>query len=379
MKKLPPLIVAVLVISLCTISPTATGFSSLSESGGAIGDCIRKAPPRLGLINIDEISYDPPGVDHSSRRKLNKEFVSVENSGTRTVDMTGWTLRDSDRHVFVFPSFRLEPGKTVRVHTGRGEALATDLFWGSKRFIWNNSGDSASLENGSGTLASRCSFPDMPDPRDGHEAFDIFFIEVGSPPQAVIYDTMTFAESDGWDFGDRNAYNCAWAEYYQGRDERFEVHFERIQTYDPGILVNDRFGAEAPDIPAGIGGLCGDGVPGENGPTWDDTDHFPHGTALTFHEGGMEIASLDLHRDECSKGYWVPGDEPGEAWLWWDADGPTNDGHHDLMCDGGLGEPVAVLRMTVQSVDAGIDYCIEDPLDGDLCTGVTAPVAARHD
>jgi hypothetical protein len=207
--------------------------------------------------------------------------------------------------------------------------------------------------------------PDGPDPANGKETFDIFFKELVTIPN-VVYDQVTFVEATGWDFGDRNAYRCAWAEFYQGSDERFEVHFERIPTYDPGILVNDRYGGEAEDGPA-ITALCGDGAK-DNLPQWDNTDHFPHGTALTVTEGSTTIATLDLHRDECARGYWVAGDEPGEAWLWWDADGPTSNGHHTLNCGGGPGDPVAVLRMTVQNVDAGLDYCIEDSMDGDICT-----------
>ncbi len=37
--------------------------------------------------------------------------------------------------------FELQPGATVTIHTGSGTDTATDLYWGSKRAIWNNKGD----------------------------------------------------------------------------------------------------------------------------------------------------------------------------------------------------------------------------------------------
>lgn len=219
--------------------------------------------------------------------------------------------------------------------------------------------------------AAACSFDRQQEripTHDDVQGFDIFFVEIDAGAERK-YDTVTFDETQGWDFGDRNGYNCAWAEFYQGTDERFEVHFERVPTYDPGIIVNDRYGDEAPDGPD-ITALCGDGVVRDpTDPRWDRSDHFPHGTMITVYEDGTEIATLDLQRDECAKGYWVAGDEPGEAWLWWDADGPTDNGHHELECGGGPNNPVAVLRATVQNVDDGLGYCVLDDLDGDLCTG----------
>jgi len=40
----------------------------------------------------------------------------------------------------------------VTLHTGDGTNSATDLYWGSKRPIWNNDGDTASLYDHNGRL-----------------------------------------------------------------------------------------------------------------------------------------------------------------------------------------------------------------------------------
>lgn len=61
----------------------------------------------------------------------------LKNNGVESVDLTGWTLKDEADHTFKFPSFLLEAGATVTIHTGSGEDTQTDLYWGSSQAIWN--------------------------------------------------------------------------------------------------------------------------------------------------------------------------------------------------------------------------------------------------
>jgi P pilus assembly chaperone PapD len=110
-------------------------------------------------VKITKIYYDSPGTDTGSNSSLNAEYVRIKNTGTRRVTLTGWTLRDASKHVFKFPTFRLAAGKTVTVHTGKGSNGASNLYWGSTAYIWNNTGDTASLKRRDGSLASRCSYP----------------------------------------------------------------------------------------------------------------------------------------------------------------------------------------------------------------------------
>jgi hypothetical protein len=217
----------------------------------------------------------------------------------------------------------------------------------------------------------------------------------GQPPEGALdrFDQLDFSRSTGWDFGDREGYECATIEYVENGAVVLELTFERVLV--PGqdanyVEINDRFGVEgsdpqAPPMP-NIGDHCGlpAGVGQHHPRLHDGSDHFPHHTMLHFMRGGAEFASLDLMRNECANGYWTPGDEAGEAWLWWDDDGPRNDGHHDLACGGGPEEPEAVLRLWVSKADEGITFCTMDSLDGDMCSdaipGDDPPgPTARHD
>lgn len=91
---------------------------------------------------------DPPGADDVG---LREELVTIVNRSGDTVDVGGWTLRDtSSRHRFVFPEgTSLRPGEVVEVDSG---AVGWDPG-GSP--VWNNDGDMALLLDAAGRVVSR--------------------------------------------------------------------------------------------------------------------------------------------------------------------------------------------------------------------------------
>jgi len=110
------------------------------DDGGAIGD--------TGLA-VDTVHEDAEGPDGEN---LNDEYVVLENRGDRTVDLSGWTLRDDANHVYEFPDgFELEPGATVTIYTGSGTDTDDALYWGENGPVWNNDGDVVSVETANGT------------------------------------------------------------------------------------------------------------------------------------------------------------------------------------------------------------------------------------
>ena len=195
-----------------------------------------------------------------------------------------------------------------------------------------------------------------PDPPRYHRDFEIFFRDI--PTHEVLY-RVPFAVSQGWDFGDRAGYSCAWAEHYTSGALDFVAAFDRVGDYS-ALEVNDRYGHESQNV-------CAPGGQDGHAP-FDGVDHHPHGTTITVYRDGLEIAALDLEQGRCDKGYWSPGDEPGEAWLWWDADGPTETMPGLADCSGGPGEPVPVLRAMVTVPGPGITVCTADRMDGDMCS-----------
>ena len=92
---------------------------------------------------------------------LTDEWVEIKNNGNSAVDMTGWTLEDAGAmpHVYTFPEFSLNAGKSVMVNTSMGTDAATVLYWGKKSSIWNNDGDTATLKNAQGEVVSELQKP----------------------------------------------------------------------------------------------------------------------------------------------------------------------------------------------------------------------------
>ncbi len=136
------------VLAAATIATTMTVFS--------------EAPAwAVGRVKITAAYYDPnpSGPDPDTNTGRNHEYIVIHNSGSRRVTMTGWVLHDVPRagttHRFVFPTFRLRPGKTVRIHTGSGSNNSTDLYWGSSVYIWGDDSDTATLVK-RGTTMSSC-------------------------------------------------------------------------------------------------------------------------------------------------------------------------------------------------------------------------------
>jgi hypothetical protein len=196
-----------------------------------------------------------------------------------------------------------------------------------------------------------------PDPDDGHSTFSLEMSINGKGAS----DVTSFAEASGWDFGDRAAYRCAWVEFFQSGAELFEIHYP-----DGTIEINDRYGEELPD--SQIGDTCWDGDNQSNF-VHDGSDHFPHGTSLVFNDTatGAEIARID-YPNQCAKLYWTPGNEAGEAWLWWDEDGPEDKmDHGDGLCGGGPEEPDPIVQAKVRNVALGVEACTTDAMDGDMC------------
>ncbi len=89
-------------------------------------------------LSITELDFNPPGNDEI-------EVVVVTNSGSVTVDLEGFRLRDeSSINRFDFPYYSLGPGESVTISTGcvAGQGL---LAWCTSDPVWNNGGDTALL------------------------------------------------------------------------------------------------------------------------------------------------------------------------------------------------------------------------------------------
>ncbi len=151
---------------LAALVATALGFVLMLPSAALAAPTPQAA---RSPVVIHEIFYNSPGPDNGSNASLNAEWVQLHNRSGHRVTLTHWTVRDAAGHVYTFGKYVLKTHAFVRIHTGRGTNTTANRFWGSRAYIWNNDGDTATLKNAQGVRKSRCSYSD---PSESH-AFKI--------------------------------------------------------------------------------------------------------------------------------------------------------------------------------------------------------------
>jgi hypothetical protein len=79
-----------------------------------------------------------------------EEYAEIYNSGVEPVQLNGWSLRDIENHVFIFPRFILGPGQYCRVFTNLYRPGNCGFSYNSVAPIWDNTGDCAYLKDSTG-------------------------------------------------------------------------------------------------------------------------------------------------------------------------------------------------------------------------------------
>lgn len=130
-------------VPACTPTPAA---------GTPTPDPNSAEPPRPDFVRVARIVYHPVGDE------LAGEYVRLENRKCTPVELSGWTLSDSDGSTYYFPDRQLPPGGVLRVWVKGGIPTDTDQYWGSSQPIWDNDGDTAFLRNVHGYTVSDCSY-----------------------------------------------------------------------------------------------------------------------------------------------------------------------------------------------------------------------------
>ncbi len=113
-------------------------------------------PAQTTNIQITKIFYDGQVA-----RTESDEYVEITNLGAQTVDLAGWVLKDTSEGYpsFTFPSYTLQPEKSIRVYTNEIHPEYGGFSFGSGKAIWNNtSPDTAALYNAQGQEVSRKSY-----------------------------------------------------------------------------------------------------------------------------------------------------------------------------------------------------------------------------
>jgi len=138
-----------LILSLITIAGLAVPLLAAAPAQAASSPVV-----------IREIFYNSPGSDTGSNASLNAEWVQLHNIASHAVTMTNWTLRDKAGHVYTFGTYRIPAHWYLKIHTGPGKDTKWNRFWNHGWYIWNNNGDTATLEGPAGGVKSQCTYSD---------------------------------------------------------------------------------------------------------------------------------------------------------------------------------------------------------------------------
>jgi len=109
-------------------------------------------------MQIYEIWYNSPGPDYGDNASLNHEWVELHNTSSASISLANWTLSDAAGHQFVFGSYTIKPHGYVTIHTGSGTDTKTDVYWDHSWYIWNNTGDTAILQNQNDSTIDSCTY-----------------------------------------------------------------------------------------------------------------------------------------------------------------------------------------------------------------------------
>lgn len=106
------------------------------------------------------VYVDSPGTDDRSNASLNKEYFRITNQLNKSVSLKNWSVKDAAGKVIKFGSITLPKKGSFTVHTGKGTqgSPAGHYYWGSGNYIWNNTGDTATLRSPSGATMDTCSW-----------------------------------------------------------------------------------------------------------------------------------------------------------------------------------------------------------------------------
>ncbi|WP_435095507.1 lamin tail domain-containing protein [Halarchaeum sp. P4] len=110
-----------------------------------------------GSDGSDGTTGGDPAIEwvYAEADSLNEERVEIRNTGSETLDLSGYTLADAAGHSYTFPDgFMLAADSSVWVHTGDGSGDSNDRYAGYEQEVWNDGGDTATLTAANGTVVA---------------------------------------------------------------------------------------------------------------------------------------------------------------------------------------------------------------------------------
>jgi endonuclease YncB( thermonuclease family) len=106
-------------------------------------------PAQTGNVIISFIFYK------GEKWEQPNEFVEIHSFSDGPIQLKGWTLKDNQNHVFIFPDYLLQPDQFCRIYTNEYHSTSCGFSYFSRSPIWDDLGDCAYLKDSLGLLVDQ--------------------------------------------------------------------------------------------------------------------------------------------------------------------------------------------------------------------------------
>lgn len=160
-KKIIPYLLLNVAISAITMLTVILIWSALNPASNCqtqtdmiAPNLLSTEPARLPPQNVQPIEIQSvflPG-------EADYEKVSLKNTWSDPVNMSGWVLSNGQGDEFVFPAFTLYPNGVINIYSHAGFNNTVELYWNAPTAVWHSGGE-AILADAEGHERFRFSIP----------------------------------------------------------------------------------------------------------------------------------------------------------------------------------------------------------------------------
>ncbi len=117
-------------------------------------------PTPIPTVPLSEGEADLTVSSFNGIGEISAENILIVNNGSRSVEITGWTVRDSGGTVYTFGqgATLFGGGAGIQLFSGTGEDTTTSRYWGQAGSVWQ-SGEIVQIYDAEGTLQITATVP----------------------------------------------------------------------------------------------------------------------------------------------------------------------------------------------------------------------------